>query len=111
MDVLVLSGAAGDFAHREADNGRESVFILEWRLPLIGRSRGHRDGSAVEGVEIAFMPGSIAKWIGWARAISGNGGYERHGNLADYLPGTVLFLADHDGRVIWVADTSAEIED
>ena len=41
--IFVFSSAAGNRAYREPDDGRESVCVLEWRLPLIGG--GHADGN------------------------------------------------------------------
>ena len=110
-DVFVFSGAARDFAYREAQDGGESVFVLKWCLPLISSGRAHRDGPSPQGVEIALMPGSIAKRIGSACAITGDRALERHRDMANRLPGSILFLARDDVRIRGIGDTGVEVED
>jgi hypothetical protein len=43
-DIVVFSSAARNRAYREPDDGRESVFVREWRLSLIGSGRADGDG-------------------------------------------------------------------
>jgi hypothetical protein len=42
------------------------------------------------------MPGSIAKEICCTGAVTGDGGFERHGDLTNGLSGAVLFLASNN---------------
>ena len=46
-DILIFSSAVRNRALREPDDGRESVFVLEWSLSLIGSGRADGNGSSV----------------------------------------------------------------
>jgi len=111
VDLLVFSGAGSDRAYRKARHGRESEFVREWCLPLVCSGRAHRDGSSVKRIKVALVPGPIAKEVRGASAIVGDGGQERHRDLARGLSGAVFFLANDVVDVVWVAYAGAEVKD
>ena len=109
-NTLVFSSAAGNRTLRKSQGGRKSVFVLEWRLSLIGSCCADGDGSSIKRVKVTLMPGSIAKGIRGAGAIAGDVALECHRDLTGGLPAAILFLANNSVGVIWVAHTGAEVK-
>lgn len=109
-NVVVFSSAARNRALRKSERGRESVFVLEWRLSLIGSCRGDGDSSSIKRVKVAFMPGSITNGIARAGSIAGDVALESHRDLTDRVTVAVLFLASKNVGVVRVAHTSAEVK-
>ena len=87
------------------------MFVREWSLPLIGSGRANGNGASIKCIQIALMPGSIAKDIRSAGTIVGNGSLVCHRDLTNGLSGAVLFLASDNGGVILIAYAGAEVED
>lgn len=109
-NVVVFSSAARNRALRKSERGGESVFVLEWRLSLIGSCRGDGDSSSIKRVKVAFMPGSITNGIARAGSIAGDVALESHRDLTDRVTVAVLFLASKNVGVVRVAHTSAEVK-
>lgn len=109
-NVVVFSSATRNRALRKSKRGGESVFILEWRLSLIGSCRADGDGSSINRIKVAFMPGPIAKGITRAGSVAGDVAYESHSDLTYGLSASILFLAVKNVRVVGVSHTSAEVK-